>query len=99
MTLVRVPEWAIATDCLPRPEEGETFDSYWERVGIDAKVIDWAKLGLDRNPCLADNANDRMGGYLRRTMPDAFARYVDALQGSHRRIRTAQPIRPDTKRG
>lgn len=73
---VRVPAWALAAG-MPPPRDDESFDSYWRRAGVDEATIEMAVLGLDE--LRVDVANERMGTYLMRKMPDAFNAHVDLM--------------------
>lgn len=69
--------WALA-DGMPAPTEGETFDSYWRRMGVLDDTITMAHEGLPSRA--AEVANERMAAYLARRMPRAFNRYVERMR-------------------
>jgi len=71
---VQVPGWALYAG-MPEPEEDESFDSYWRRVGVDEDTLTTAHEGLTERT--EEVANARMGSYLLRKMPEAFDRYVE----------------------
>jgi hypothetical protein len=73
---VDIPAWAIEAG-MPQPFEGETFKSYWTRVGVSDRVVAKAFKGLTDQT--AEVANARMHTYLVRTMRKAFTKHVDAL--------------------
>ena len=73
---VRIPGWAVEQG-MPEPGPDETFEQYWQRVGITDQTIRWATKGLDDRTL--DVANDRMASYLARMMPDAWASHLDRL--------------------
>jgi hypothetical protein len=78
---VRVPAWALAAG-MPAPADDESFDTYWRRAGATDETIEMATAGL--NDRSADVANERMTTYLIRTMPRAFDRHVEMLNGRGR---------------
>lgn len=65
-----LPDWAIWAGC-PEPQEGELFDDYVRRLGLDPEPM---LAGLDERT--ESLATYRLWSALMRQCPSAFADYV-----------------------
>lgn len=74
------PRWALAAG-LPKPETGEDYYTYWERVGVPADVVARSIMGLTDK--VLDIANERMSSYLASVCPLTFDRYVSDRLGAY----------------
>jgi hypothetical protein len=71
------PAWALAAG-LPEPEDGEGFDRYVTRLGLDC-----AYFFEDLTERTAELANLRLASYLIDVMPGSFRAHVRALSLAH----------------
>lgn len=78
MIEARLPDWAIWAGC-PVPHEGELFDDYVRRLGLDPEPM---LAGL--NERTESLANDRLASVLMRQCPYAFSDYVSRRRDVYR---------------
>lgn len=83
MIAVRIPCWAAALG-MPPPHDDETFETYWNRMGVGEQIVAMALANLD--PRAEDVANDRMADYVRRACPRSFTAYVNSFPTTERYI-------------
>lgn len=67
------PQWALAAG-LPEPKKKEGFTEYVTRLGLDAE-----ELLIDLTEQTSPLANGRLAATIRKTMPDAYDRFLGSL--------------------
>jgi hypothetical protein len=66
----RIPEWAESAG-MPTPREGEGFDDYCARLGLEPKQF------VRKNERFRNLANMRLAAYLTRKFPSYFEKHME----------------------